>query len=288
MFNGQNSSFLLTFLSEIEAECISCSTMATFEFTKEDYARIILTDSLFNDSNTDPTGGVSTATLKKLQEKETRLFLHAVTLSDYLRVNKIPMGLRIINKIPMWGRESDTFCDRWCEVLNKCSYDLMALTIQEVSSQLATVREEIVTQKKALSDSINNKDRLDQIMEECDNRKRQLEAEIIAYKRKKFERDSADYQSGAVYGWRLKTPEAEVTSTNTNKKGRRRNKKTWPKHGMSTRNSPARDSDSNSEGSGFLGADSGLHERRNADAASAAARLPPRGTTPKTGRGKTH
>ena len=140
--------------------------MATFEFTKEDYDRIILTDSLFNDNNTDPTGGVSTTTLKKLQEKETRLFLHAVTLSDYLRVKKIPMGLRI-NKIPMWGKDNDTFCDRWCEILNKCSFDLMALTIQEVSSQLATVREEITTQKVALSDGINNKERLDQIMEEC-------------------------------------------------------------------------------------------------------------------------
>ena len=57
----------------------------TRELLKDDYNRIILTETLFNNQ---PSQGTTNAenrkTLKGLYRKETRLHLHVVRLSDYL------------------------------------------------------------------------------------------------------------------------------------------------------------------------------------------------------------
>lgn len=71
------------------ADCASTMSKAnfgTFEFMEEDYSRILLKDSLFNDT-TKGKANVSVKSPEKLQEKEVRLYLHAVTLSNYVRVN---------------------------------------------------------------------------------------------------------------------------------------------------------------------------------------------------------
>lgn len=177
---------------------------ATFEFSREDYSRIIFKDSLFSVATREPAG-VSSRTLERLQERETRLYLHAVTLSDYMRAKRIPRGLRI-NKGPIISRDKDTFCDRWSEILNKCSFDLMALTIQEASTNLAMVREEITTVKQQLESEHTDPDKYKQLLEECEYHKNELVKEITASKKKKFERDAADYDSGRIYQWRNPPP----------------------------------------------------------------------------------
>ena len=120
---------------------MSSTQSNTFEFTEADYAQIMLSDSLFTGS-TQMEDGTTANELAKLQEKETRSYLHAVTLSDYLRRKMIPKGLRI-DKIPIFGLDNKEFLDRWCEILNKCSFDLMALTIREATSEMTSTREEI-------------------------------------------------------------------------------------------------------------------------------------------------
>lgn len=72
---------------------------------------------------------ISSKALDKRMEKE--VFLHAVTLTDYLRVKRIPQCLRI-NKDHSIGKNNDTFCDCWSEILNKCSFDLTALNSQHI------------------------------------------------------------------------------------------------------------------------------------------------------------
>ena len=61
----------------------------TREFSTEDYDRILLKDTLFGGLSAQQTETSTTTTarkaLRKLQSQETRLFLHAVYLSDYLR-----------------------------------------------------------------------------------------------------------------------------------------------------------------------------------------------------------
>lgn len=178
----------------------------TFEFTQEDYDRIIFKDSLFNNAEVPATSSIDLArNLERLQLKETRLYLHAVTLSDYIRVKRIPRGLRI-NKGPIIGRDNDTFCNRWSEILNKCSFDLMALTIQEASTNLTRVRDEITSTKEKLAAELTDAAKLQELLSECERQKHELQKEITASKKKKFDRDAADYANGKVYQWRNPSP----------------------------------------------------------------------------------
>ena len=40
----------------------------------------------------------------------------------------------------MVGKDNDLFCKKWYEITNKCSFDLIAVTIEECSSQLDATR----------------------------------------------------------------------------------------------------------------------------------------------------
>lgn len=51
----------------------------------------------------------------------------------------------------------------WSEILNKCTFDLMALTIQEVSTNLALVSEEISQVKQTLSNELTDPTQLKQL-----------------------------------------------------------------------------------------------------------------------------
>lgn len=188
---------------------------STFEFTEDDYSRILLKDSLFNETTTGKHD-VLNKELLKLQERETRLYLHAMTLSDYVRVKRIPLGLRI-NKGPILGKDNEAFCDRWSEILNKCSFDLMTLTIQELSSNLVELRCEIAEVKQKLSKEVTDPDKL-KLMEICDNKKSELTMEITTIKRNKFESDTIDYEKGHVYQWKNPSHRKNWGSKSENKR----------------------------------------------------------------------
>lgn len=178
-------------------------TSNTFEFSKEDYEKIILKESLFENGTTtlNMTQEDSKKVLKNLYSCETRTFLHAVTLSDYLRQKKIPRGLRI-QKSPTIGLNNPAFCEKWCEITNKCSFDLMALLIQELSEQLTQARNQIKEVQDKVNNEILDKEKLKELFAECEQFKEKLEADITSIKKKKFERDAEDYRKGSVYSWR--------------------------------------------------------------------------------------
>ena len=182
---------------------------STFEFSEEDYTRIMLEESLFGSqaSSSHMADAETTKRLiAKLQAREVRLHLHAVSLSDYLRQRRIPRGLRL-QKEPMIGKDNDSFCTKWCDIMNKCSFDLMALSIQELSEQLKNTRAEIERIKKDSVTETFTQDRLDTVLAECEQQKRDFEKEIKSMKVKKFERDANDYANNRVYPWRSKERE---------------------------------------------------------------------------------
>ena len=224
----------------------------------------MLPDSLFT-SDTETSridDGMSAKHLGKLQEKEVCLFLHAVTLSDYLRSKRIPKGLRI-NKSPMFGLDNKEFCDRWCEILNKCSFDLMALTINECTSQLTSTKAEITLTKTHLSET-NSKEEFDKILEECEKQRKQVEQEIKTLKMQKWQRDKKVYDDDAVYDWRVPPTEAEAGSLSA--RGRQRSKsqsskREWRHSSYSSRGS---DSSINSEQTDFSGGRKNNARRKNA------------------------
>lgn len=69
-----------------------------------------------------------------LKKKDIRLQLHGYTLSECWHDKPIPQGLRI-QKAPTIGKESQDFVKKWCDILNKCSMDLMLLITEEVTKQ---------------------------------------------------------------------------------------------------------------------------------------------------------
>ncbi|CAH2249549.1 Hypothetical predicted protein, partial [Pelobates cultripes] len=68
--------------------------------------------------------------LQKLKQRQIDLELHAIYLSDYYRMKKIPRGFRIKN-VPTIGRNNPEVCRKWIGILNKCSLDLMLVVIEE-------------------------------------------------------------------------------------------------------------------------------------------------------------
>ncbi|CAH2315507.1 Hypothetical predicted protein, partial [Pelobates cultripes] len=57
------------------------------------------------------------------------------TLVEYLRVKRIPRGMRLGIK-PSFCQHKPKFEENWHKILNKCSLDLIALTIEAVSEKL--------------------------------------------------------------------------------------------------------------------------------------------------------
>lgn len=182
------------------------ATGNTFEFNQDDYDKIILKESLFGDGSI-PTVAteVEKKTLKDLLDRETRLFLHAVTLSDYLRQKRIPRGLRI-QKAPTIGQNSPSFRQRWCDIMNKCSFDLMVLVVQETTEQLTDVRGKIKETREKMEKDFIDKAALRELVSECERYKEKLENDIKDYKRKKFRRDIEDYEKNKIYKWTFENP----------------------------------------------------------------------------------
>ncbi len=90
-------------------------------------------------------------------------------------------------------------------VSRKFSFDLMTLTIREVSANLALVHNEISKVKEQLSSDFTYLEKMKLLLDDCEWQKNELSKEITASKKKKFERDAADYESVGIYWLRNPT-----------------------------------------------------------------------------------
>ena len=127
-----------------------------YEYTQGQRDNIIVTESIFDDV---PQG---TATNDDLVRKFTNLtytkiktHLHIVTLSDYIRQQVIPEGLRW-QKEPTLGKRTDEFCDRWSAILNKCSMDLMTLIVEQLKKDVIENKAMIETTQASLRAAVND------------------------------------------------------------------------------------------------------------------------------------
>lgn len=149
--------------------------------------------------STDGVGPIAQR-LEYLKKKETRYVLHGSTLSQYYRNKRIPRGLRII-KEPTIGRQDDAFCDKWCDILNKCSLDLMLLVIEHVNTELSKVRGEVINLEKEMKDKCDA-GQLKDIHEHCTSLLEGYKKELSEIKLRKYRRDTLDYKNNQVYRWR--------------------------------------------------------------------------------------
>ena len=180
--------------------------MSTFFFTTEQGKDIIVQDSLLSDTLS-PTCDLSALynDLNKLSEKDKKLELHSITLSDYWRQEIIPRGLRI-KKFPSFVSDNADFKRKWEAILNKCSLDLILLLIEEAKTQRSQVQAQMDEIRQTIAHkeaSADQKDTLEKKLQEDINR---LSRSLKQIKMDKFRRDQNDYKEGLVYSWHSRTP----------------------------------------------------------------------------------
>ncbi|XP_041439423.1 uncharacterized protein cd86.S isoform X2 [Xenopus laevis] len=176
-------------------------TATTFAYDEEDIDRIlsgIKIDDLLK-TDTAPAGDTSKE-LGNLKRKELHIQLHLSTLAEYIKVKRIPRGLRLDIR-PNLCNEDPLLQQRWYEICNKCSLDLMLLTVERLSAQLqelqltiCKVREKLTAEKGA--------SHTERVLTELNEPLSKLRETIVTRKRRKFDRDARDYTEGHVYNWR--------------------------------------------------------------------------------------
>ncbi|CAJ0935394.1 unnamed protein product [Ranitomeya imitator] len=136
-------------------------------------------------------------------ERETRhlvsLELHSITIAEYIKTQRIPRGLRVSLRPTLFQDNSD-FCSKFEQILNKCSVDLMTLTLDQLNKEIKNSQDKVSSIETQLKDSLS-KEEFDSVKtrtkENVDNFRKETEKR----KRQKFIRDTQDYLQKRVYRW---------------------------------------------------------------------------------------
>ncbi|CAJ0960947.1 unnamed protein product [Ranitomeya imitator] len=154
-------------------------------------------------SNTDflhiPSKDIKTRDWEKERKRLISFDLHCATLGEYHRQGKIPRGLRC-NLRPTLFADNEKYCTTFQKILNKCSFDIILLTIEYLQEAIKTTEEKITSIETQLTTTLNStefstlKSKVDSILS---THQRNLEER----KRSKFQRDTEDYLTNKVYRW---------------------------------------------------------------------------------------
>lgn len=139
-----------------------------------------------------------------LSRKQTQYLLHSDTLIEYLRAKRIPRGLRLSLR-PTFCLGNKEFVNNWFKILNKCSLDLIALTIQGLQTELDNIKQSLDQTQKKLQENSTKED-FDSFLEQCRATIDKYRQDTLQFKLKKFRRDALDYEEDRVYTWRERQP----------------------------------------------------------------------------------
>lgn len=128
----------------------------TYTFTEEDRLKIL--------SNAESAGLTWAETqvqhkvnharrLETLSKKELNLTLHASTLTEYLRVQRIPRGLRC-SLAPILLKDDAEYHKKWYALNNRHSLDLMLLTVQHLQLAIPETQKEVETAECEFTSSV--------------------------------------------------------------------------------------------------------------------------------------
>lgn len=174
----------------------------TFGYTEEERASILqlAADAGFSWSTTSESNSINfPRLLEQLKKKEMSLFLHASTLTEYLKVKRIPRGLRS-TMMPMLLHDDKIYHEKWLALCNQHSLDLMLLTIHHLYKAVTSIKEEI-TEIDTECKNQTAPAEYTRLHEELKNNIEKLKNQIMQNKIKKFKRDTCDYQHDRVYTW---------------------------------------------------------------------------------------
>lgn len=116
--------------------------MDTFSYTEEDGVRITPTIGGTRDFLAGPPQEANLRDLTRIKKKEIGLELHAITIAEYYMTKSIPCGLRC-NLRPTLFADNLDFCTRFEKILNKASFDIILLILEQTQKELKEIRTEI-------------------------------------------------------------------------------------------------------------------------------------------------
>ncbi|CAJ0956848.1 unnamed protein product [Ranitomeya imitator] len=146
-----------------------------------------------------PSKDVKSRDWEKEKKKLIGYDLHCATLGEYHRQGKIPRGLRC-NLRPTLFSDNEKYCTTFQKILNKCSFDIILLTIEYLQEAIKSTEEKIESIETQLTTTLSTtefatlKSKVDSILT---THQRTLEER----KRTKFQRDTEDYLTNNVYKW---------------------------------------------------------------------------------------
>lgn len=140
-----------------------------------------------------------TRKLEKSLQHLTSMELHEVTLAEYYKSRIIPRGLRV-HIVPTLFAQNEDFKKKFTQIINKCSFDLVTLTVEFLQMESTTTIKEIAALESQLSDLIGQ--------EEFLKNRKTLDDKLFLFnkntetcKRSKMDWERNDYINNRVYNW---------------------------------------------------------------------------------------
>ncbi|XP_041417439.1 uncharacterized protein LOC121393321 [Xenopus laevis] len=171
----------------------------TFTYNEEQAARIIGSNT---GSNTFLLSLPNSDVIKEYEKESRKLIgldLHAITLTEYYRAGRIPRGLRV-NLRPTIFNDNEEFTQKYEQIVNKCSFDIILLNIEFLQKEIANTKQRLQIAEGELKKLVPSADQRDCLSDIQDHLSKHRAA-IEERKRHKFLRDEADYTAGRVYKW---------------------------------------------------------------------------------------
>lgn len=185
------------FLSEV-------SGTSTYRLSEAD-RELILSQVETTDLTSPGTSSVADTAVQRLEtlrKKEVTLQLHSSTLAEYIKNKRIPRGLRT-SLTPNLLADDHEFVKNWYGLCNQFSIDLMFLTVKHLQERLKTVKEEIENIESDLKNS-SPIEKFNEIVGTIAESTSKLRENILKTKKRKFDRDTRDYEQNQVYTWNKK------------------------------------------------------------------------------------
>ncbi|KAM4044669.1 uncharacterized protein ACNLHF_008567 [Anomaloglossus baeobatrachus] len=144
-------------------------------------------------------------------KRNAALELHSVTLAEYHRAQRIPRGLRVSLRPTLFSENPD-YCKSFEAILNKCSFDIILLTIDYLQKELDTVDTNIKGIEDQLAQTLNAT-ALEELKTKYSTTVTEFSASLQIRKRDKFLRDQEDYNKKRVYKWQASFPSRNYRHT---------------------------------------------------------------------------
>ncbi|KAM4049971.1 uncharacterized protein ACNLHF_012695 [Anomaloglossus baeobatrachus] len=159
-------------------------------------SKVMIPDSFLST----PTEEIRTRDYEKELRKRTAFELHCATLAQYHKVQRIPRGLRVSLRPTLFSENTD-YCSKFESILNKCSMDIIVLTIEFLQKEI----EELGPKIRSIEDQLTNclpSAEWDKIHKKTQETILDFKKTLQERKRQKFVRDQEDYSRDRVYRWR--------------------------------------------------------------------------------------